>query len=84
MEKFLKMEKVTENFLLSKGFVKHNKDIGWPTYIKENFELIGMPTKNNNIIIAFVTYCKQQPQYKYPLTIMELEQLYKIITNKEL
>ena len=65
----------------SLGFVK-TETMGWAKYRKNNFELVEVPT-NKGLLIAFEHTFNSQAKYKF-LKMSELEQLYFILTGKNL
>jgi hypothetical protein len=78
------MERVSIEYLLSKGFEKHGDNFGWAKIRKNGFELVEIPLKKGGFIIGFeYQYCLQT-KYKYPIKINELEQLYKLLTGSVL
>jgi len=84
MESLLIMEnaKVTEEYLLNKGFESKYKHGGAEYFRKGCFEVVKLPTTKNRFAFEFV--CKFNKQHKYPLLINDLESLYKILIGKEL
>ena len=78
------MERVTKKYLIEKGFQEDKDVIGWTKFHKNNLELVEIPLKNGLFVIGFGYEIKGQMKYKYPITIDELNQLYKILTGLEL
>lgn len=81
---FYQMEKVTVEYLLSKGFEKHGDNFGWAKIRKNGFELVEIPLKNGGFVVGFEYQFCSQTKYKYPIKTNELEQLYKFLTGKDL
>jgi hypothetical protein len=78
------MEIVTIDYLESKGFQSNRDTFGWEKIRKDGFELVNIPMQSGSKIIGFEYQFSYQAKYKYPLTISELSQLYKILTGKDL
>lgn len=78
------MERVSTEYLLSKGFEKHDNNFGWAKIRKNGFELVEIPLKKGGFVIGFEYNFCSETKYKYPLLISELETLYKLLTGKDL
>lgn len=76
---------VTEEYLINnKGFQLDGDGVGWSKYRKNGFELIKIPLKRGGFVVGFEFRYMSQAKYKYPLKIIELSQLYKILTGNDL
>lgn len=75
---------ITKEYLLSIGFDSTSSGTGWKKFVKNGFELVEIPLKNGGFVFGFEFICKSQSKYKYPIKVNELNQLYKILTDKEL
>ncbi len=84
--KIMEKKLVNEAYLISKGFEVEGDTLGtgWSYFRKNNFEVKKMPLQKGGHTFGFAFECNSQTKYKYPLTISELENLYKILTGKEL
>lgn len=77
------MERVTTEYLLSKGFEKQGDSLGWAKFVLNGFELVEIPLKNGGFVIGFEYQVRSQTKYKYPIKTNELEFLYKFLTGKD-
>ena len=78
------MERVTTEYLFSKGFERHSDGFGWAKFRKDGFELVEIPLKKGGVTIAFKHEFCGQSKYKYPLKTSELAFLFKLLTGKEI
>ena len=65
----------------SLGFLRR-ETFGWAKYRKNNFELVEIPT-SKGLFIGFEYVFESQAKYKI-LKMAELEQLYFILTGKQI
>jgi hypothetical protein len=80
------MEKklVNEEYLTSKNFKKRERLGGFHIFGNGVLDITQIPLKKGGFTFGFAFEVMDSIKYKYPLTISDLEVLYKILTGKEL
>lgn len=78
------MKRITEEFLLSKGFTAQTGGVGWVKYIRDKFQIVQIPLQSGKHVYGFEYPVNHQPVYKYPITEDELSALHKLLTGKDL